>query len=310
MIPNLPTFPSTLGRASSSADVKEKLRRQDSGSDLWSFLSKKTEDLLYRATHVSPIGRLHQQGEQLRALGSHYSMFIWYRKYTICYAYLADVPEDDAHERFPQSRWFTRGWTLQELIALRFLVLLTSECRTMDTKTAMAWEVEKITDTDYLALVDRQSLDEVRVARRMSWASKRQTTKVEDEAYSLLGIFNIKLPTVCRDGRGAFRSAFWRLQEEITRRIPDQSILALGGIPPVTAALISSNMDLDVSKFGNLDGFVASSPRDFDRAIRPVSFDEFRRRCGNMTNLPLLGFQSSPYGILRRISHATILRIH
>ncbi|PIL34683.1 hypothetical protein GSI_03463 [Ganoderma sinense ZZ0214-1] len=57
-IPNLPTFPPTVERSSSSADVKEKqLRRRDSGSGLWSFLSKKTEDLLHRATHVSPLGR-------------------------------------------------------------------------------------------------------------------------------------------------------------------------------------------------------------------------------------------------------------
>ncbi|KAI1785586.1 hypothetical protein LXA43DRAFT_1115036 [Ganoderma leucocontextum] len=148
------------------------------------------------------------------------SMFSWYRKSTICYAYLADVPAAATHEKFPQSRWFTRGWTLQELIAPRHLVFLTSEWRTMGTKTTLAWKVEKITGIDYLVLVDRQSLDDVGVARRMSWASKRQTTRVEDEAYSLLGIFNIKMPTVYGEGRGAFR----RLQEEIMRRIPDQSI--------------------------------------------------------------------------------------
>ena len=148
------------------------------------------------------------------------SMFTWYRKATICYAFLADVPEDDFQERLPQSRWFTRGWTLQELIAPRHLVFLTSEWKTIGTKATLAFEVERITGIDYLVLLDRQSLDDVGVARRMSWASKRQTTRVEDEAYSLLGIFNIKMPTVYGEGLGAFR----RLQEEIMRRIPDQKI--------------------------------------------------------------------------------------
>ncbi|KAI1793774.1 heterokaryon incompatibility protein-domain-containing protein, partial [Ganoderma leucocontextum] len=161
------------------------------------------------------------------------SMFVWYRKAEICYAYLADVPAGETHERFPRSRWFTRGWTLQELIAPRHLVFLTSEWRIMGTKTTLACEVETITCIDYLVLVDRKSLDDVSVARRMSWASKRQTTRVEDEAYSLLGIFNIKMPTVYGEGRGAFR----RLQEEIMRRIPDQSIFALGGLLPITAPL-------------------------------------------------------------------------
>ncbi|KAM5545461.1 hypothetical protein V8D89_000499 [Ganoderma adspersum] len=223
------------------------------------------------------------------------SMFTWYRKATICYAFLADVPGNDIHERFSQSRWFTRGWTLQELIAPRHLVFLTSEWKTMGTKTTLAFEVEKITGIDYLVLVDKQSLDDVGVARRMSWASKRQTTRVEDEAYSLLGIFNIKMPTVYGEGRGAFR----RLQEEIMRRIPDQSIFALGGILPLTVPLLSSDIDVDSEHPEDPDGFMANSPRDFHLSslIRPVPLDEFRRRCGNVSNLPLVGFTSTPYGI-------------
>ena len=129
----------------------------------------------------------------------------------------------------------------------------------------------------------------------MSWASKRQTTRVEDEAYSLLGIFNIKMPTVYEEGLGAFR----RLQEEIMRRIPDQSIFALGGIFSTTVPLISSNVTLNGSDLVNLNEFMARSPRDFDLSgsIRSIPFDEFRRRCGNMSDLPLIGFESSPYGI-------------
>ncbi|KAM5545467.1 hypothetical protein V8D89_000505 [Ganoderma adspersum] len=223
------------------------------------------------------------------------SMFTWYRKATICYAFLADVPEDDFHERLPHSRWFTRGWTLQELIAPRHLVFLTSEWKTMGTKATLAFEVERITGIDYLVLLDRQSLDDVGVARRMSWASKRQTTRVEDEAYSLLGIFNIKMPTVYGEGCGAFR----RLQEEIMRRIPDQSIFALGGILSTTVPPISSNVSLNGSDFVNLNEFMARSPRDFElsSSIRSIPFDEFRRHCGNMSDLPLIGFESSPYGI-------------
>lgn len=223
------------------------------------------------------------------------SMFNWYRKSTICYAFLADVPAAGAHEHLPQSRWFTRGWTLQELIAPRHLVFLTSEWETMGTKTTLALEVEKITGIDYQILLDRQSLEEIGVARRMSWASKRQTTRVEDEAYCLLGIFNIKMPTVYGEGRGAFR----RLQEEIMRRIPDQSIFALGRILPVTVPLVSPDIDVDREHPEDPDAFMAKSPRDFNLSgsIRPVPFDEFRRRCGNTSNLSLVGFTSSPYGL-------------
>ncbi|EJF61860.1 HET-domain-containing protein, partial [Dichomitus squalens LYAD-421 SS1] len=151
------------------------------------------------------------------------SMYAWYRLAKLCYAFLADVPPSpQSPEDVSQSRWFTRGWTLQELIAPSEVVFLSMDWASFGTKHSMARVLEGITGIDEAVLKHEQSLDEISVARRMSWASRRETTRVEDEAYSLLGIFDISMPPIYGEGRRAFR----RLQEEILKRIPDQSLFA------------------------------------------------------------------------------------
>ncbi|EJF59911.1 HET-domain-containing protein, partial [Dichomitus squalens LYAD-421 SS1] len=158
------------------------------------------------------------------------SMYIWYRDAVVCYAFLADVPVDEdpqsPRSRFRQSRWFRRGWTLQELIAPRNVVFFSMEWIVFGTKSSLATVVEEITGIERSVLTHRKTLDDVGVARRMSWAARRETTRVEDRAYSLFGIFGINLPTLYGEGEQAFR----RLQEEILRRIPDQSLFAWGDI--------------------------------------------------------------------------------
>ncbi|PIL28687.1 hypothetical protein GSI_08731 [Ganoderma sinense ZZ0214-1] len=154
------------------------------------------------------------------------SMYQWYSRADICYAFLPDVPAEEDHRakgsRFRRSRWFTRGWTLQELIAPLDLVFLANDWTVIGSKESLAKPIIDITDIEYNALLRVQPLDEFSVAQRLSWAAKRETTRVEDRAYSLLGIFGINMPTLYGEGEGAFR----RLQEEIMRRIPDQSLFA------------------------------------------------------------------------------------
>ena len=223
-------------------------------------------------------------------------MFNWYRKSAICYAYLSDVGEMKIGEQFRGSRWFTRGWTLQELIAPRHLVFLTREWKTLGTKLTLADTVEDITNVDSSILLDKRPLADVSVAQRMSWASGRQTTRLEDEAYALLGVFGISMSPLYGEGERAFR----RLQEEIMRRIPDQTIFAFGRLLPITIPLIPSHIDTINSELSiDPDGFMARSPRDFSHArnIRSVSHDDFQVRCGSSSKLPLLEFQSSPYGL-------------
>ena len=124
------------------------------------------------------------------------SMFDWYRRATICYAFLADVPdrsEPGALSRFEESRWFKRGWTLQELIAPRSLVFLSANWKIFGTKTTLIANVAKATRIEEDVLRHRKALSSVPVVVRMSWAAHRETTRVEDRAYSLFGIFNIRI---------------------------------------------------------------------------------------------------------------------
>ncbi|KAI0868684.1 heterokaryon incompatibility protein-domain-containing protein [Hypoxylon argillaceum] len=108
------------------------------------------------------------------------SMYRWYQEARVCYAYLEDVynvDQDDAnHTKLKSSRWFTRGWTLQELIAPQIV-----------------------------------------------WASKRKATRIEDEAYCLLGLFGVSMPLIYGEGSKAFR----RLQEEIMKQSDDETIFAI-----------------------------------------------------------------------------------
>ncbi|EJF59955.1 HET-domain-containing protein, partial [Dichomitus squalens LYAD-421 SS1] len=154
------------------------------------------------------------------------SMYLWYGLSKVCYAYLADVPsgEDPRAEdsAFRKSRWYSRGWTLQELIAPHRVIFLSKDWDTIGTKHTLVDVVEEMTGIPCEVLSHMKPLDEFSVAQRLSWASRRQTTRAEDQAYSLLGIFDINMPPLYGEGDRAFR----RLQEEIVRRFPDQSLFA------------------------------------------------------------------------------------
>ncbi|KAH9884794.1 hypothetical protein C8Q73DRAFT_796113 [Cubamyces lactineus] len=159
-------------------------------------------------------------------------MFDWYSLAAVCYVFLADVPETEdpaaPHSHFRRSMWFQRGWTLQELIAPRRNVFLSHSWRAIGTKKSLCKLIEGITNIDGDILLHRKPLHAVSVARRMSWAQFRRTTRIEDEAYSLMGIFGVHIPAIYGEGP----DAFVRLQEEIMKCIPDQSLFAWGDILP------------------------------------------------------------------------------
>ncbi|EJF59833.1 HET-domain-containing protein, partial [Dichomitus squalens LYAD-421 SS1] len=154
------------------------------------------------------------------------SMFLWYSLAKMCYAYLADVPSNKDPRKdksaFCSSQWHKRGWTLQELIAPSGVKFLADDWTEIGTKFTLFDLIEEITGIPRQALLHVKSLDEFSVAQRLSWAARRQTTREEDRAYSLLGIFNINMPTLYGEGSRAFR----RLQEEIVRHVPDLSLFA------------------------------------------------------------------------------------
>jgi hypothetical protein len=147
------------------------------------------------------------------------SMFKWYRNAAKCYVYLADVTgEGGDQQAFCQSRWFTRGWTLQELLAPRDLEFFSQDGVSLGDKRSREDEIHKTTGIPVEALRDLEgSLGRFGVEERFSWAAKRKTTIEEDQAYCLLGIFDTYLPLIYGEGK---EHAFRRLQREISTQHP------------------------------------------------------------------------------------------
>lgn len=156
------------------------------------------------------------------------SMFQWYQNAWVCYAYLSDLPKisgtvtADSLEiaGLGSCRWFKRGWTLQELIAPTSMFFYDETWTYRGSKEAFCQQIQQITKIRPGALRHRIKLGEMSVAERMTWASGRQTTRVEDMAYCLLGIFDINMPLLYGEGE----KAFTRLQHEIIRNTNDLSI--------------------------------------------------------------------------------------
>ncbi|KXS93802.1 hypothetical protein AC578_9467 [Pseudocercospora eumusae] len=146
------------------------------------------------------------------------SMYRWYYEAKVCYAYLYDVPDIN----FASSKWFTRGWTLQELIAPGYLEFYDGAWGRIGTKLEKLSELSAITSIDVEVLKDRTKLQTKSVASRMAWAAGRQTARIEDVAYSLMGIFDVNMPMIYGEGPKAFA----RLQEEIIKTYEDPSIFA------------------------------------------------------------------------------------
>ena len=147
------------------------------------------------------------------------SMYQWYENAVFCCVYLADV---QTLSSFTASEWFTRGWTLQELLAPDNVAFLNRDWETLGTKTSLCKLIVTASgiSEDYVAGYD--VTDSATIAERFSWASRRRTSRIEDHAYCLFGIFQVSLPLMYGEGNRAFQ----RLQEELLRVSTDDSIFA------------------------------------------------------------------------------------
>jgi hypothetical protein len=154
------------------------------------------------------------------------SMFRWYREATKCYVYLSDVSHsrpaldsnDISHElsweaEFQKSRWFTRGWTLQELIAPTSVEFFSKDWEALGNKKSLERYICETSGIPAAAL-RASPLYNFSVTERLLWAENRETTYKEDEAYSLLGIFDVYMPLIYGEGRD---KALKRLREEIDK---------------------------------------------------------------------------------------------
>ena len=147
-------------------------------------------------------------------------MFRWYRDAAKCYVYFADVLRPALNmltaspvscPSFRKSRWFSRGWTLQELVAPASVEFFSKESEYLGNKRSLERHIHEVTGIPVKALA-RQPLSDFSVPERMLWAENRDTTRKEDKAYSLLGIFDVHMPLIYGEGR---ETAFKRLRDEI-----------------------------------------------------------------------------------------------
>ena len=154
-------------------------------------------------------------------------MYRWYQQAEICYAYLSDIESAERNSpfweatNFKNSKWFTRGWTLQELIAPRSVEFYASNWDELGTKSSRRDEISKITGID-VRILDGDDPAICNVAERLSWAASRKTKRIEDAAYCLLGLFQVHMPLLYGEGE----NALIRLQEEILKTTEDYTLLA------------------------------------------------------------------------------------
>ena len=167
------------------------------------------------------------------------SMFRWYRDAAQCYVYLSDVSRAalDINDEFSQlpwesdfrkSRWFTRGWTLQELLAPASVEFFSKEGEKIGNKKSLERYIGEITGIPVKAL-QGSHLSNFSVAERISWQKSRETTRQEDKAYSLLGICDVYMSLIYGEGRD---NAFKRLREEIDKASKGKSRI----LSPITGA--------------------------------------------------------------------------
>lgn len=176
-------------------------------------------------------------------------------------------PESTQHwlHAFARGRWFTRGWTLQELIAPEHVVFFDCGWSRIARKSSIPQALWKITRIDPLALENRASLPSLIIARKMSWARGRRTTRVEDRSYSLLGLMGVNMPLLYGEGERAFA----RLQEEIIKTSSDHSVFAWDEFP-VRKYMTGEARDI----------LFASSPDQFTYGAKMV------RWVGDVVDLP------------------------
>ena len=211
------------------------------------------------------------------------SMYRWYQASAVCYAYLSDVQADGSgqillEQQIKDNVWFTRGWTLQELLAPPNVRFYNRYWIALGTKETLDTVLTQTTGIDDDILRGQEPLASRSIAQRMSWASERRTTRKEDRAYCLLGIFDVNIPLLYGEGG---KKAFLRLQEEIIKQSDDHTIFAW----PIHRS--------------NQPGLLADEPKAFRHCQSVIAVNKRRGRAPySMTNRGLsIKLLANPYTV-------------
>ncbi|KAH8807715.1 heterokaryon incompatibility protein-domain-containing protein [Xylogone sp. PMI_703] len=201
------------------------------------------------------------------------SMFAWYRDSRICFAYMGDVVGDSQSEDFWKSKWWSRGWTLQELIAPTEVMFFNESWNFLNLRTVLAKQIAQITGIAEKVLMTNglEQLHHHSVAEKLCWAAKRKTTRGEDRAYSLLGLFGVNMSMIYGEGEEA---AFFRLQREVFSVYADHSIFAWS-YPSSSLNKIDHAKELlapDISAF-EFASDIISEPYNWGEIGRPKQSD-------------------------------------
>jgi len=204
---------------------------------------------------------------------------------------MSDVSEENFSTTFHLSRWFSRGWTLQELLAPNWVSFFDREWTLLGHKKGdLVSAISEVTRIEKEVLCDPNKIQKQSIACRMSWASRRTCTRIEDVAYSLMGLF-VRYPCIIRYGAnsshqqdvnmpllyGEKNRAFGRLQDEILKAGVDHSLLAWGLAP------LSWDLSEQIGYGVNVD-LLAQSPKDFDNCGNIVAGDSLQPGPYMMTN--------------------------
>ncbi|KAI6161653.1 hypothetical protein EDD17DRAFT_654806 [Pisolithus thermaeus] len=219
------------------------------------------------------------------------SMFAWYRRSALTIVHLSDIPDTGS---FETSEWFKRGWTLQELLAPQKILFYTQNWSLYKTLTSsnhktdanVMKELEKATGIESRFLTDfSPGMDDAR--SRLQWASSRRTTRPEDIAYSLFGIFDLHLPVLY--GESA-ENALGRLLVEIISKSGDISVLDWVG----EASPFHSCFPAHITSYQTLP--LPPSPDTDEQPLRmswrPFSSTMLRKLYRSLTDSPLPQFIS------------------
>ncbi|KAF5347479.1 hypothetical protein D9758_015041 [Tetrapyrgos nigripes] len=175
------------------------------------------------------------------------SMYQYYEDAAVCYVYLFDV-STKLHPRNPKSnfkssRWFRRGWTLQELLAPEYIAFFDEDWMKIGTRWSLRNVISVVT-TIPIDVLEGRPLDKYSVAQKMSWAVRQETMRPEDKAYCLLGMFGVSMSPIYGEGG---EKAFMQLQQEIIRVSDDQSIFGWIGYEQERGLLARSPLEFRYS---------------------------------------------------------------